>query len=1118
RADVFSLGCVLFECLAGQAAFTAEHPVALLAKVLLDEPPALRDLRPALPDALVALVERLLAKDPEARPADGDAVADALDALAAIEGDGRPAAAASPRAATRTPALTTDEQRIVSVVVALAHPDPGEVARAATLHPADAGRASAGLRADLEPLGVSLAELADGSLVAMVPGRGAATDQASRAARVALALRARHPAAPMALCTGRALVSGRLPVGEVLDRAAALLRRAAPTRAVLLDELSAGLLDPSFDVGGGPDGLELRGERAHADGARTLLGRATPCVGRERDLEALARTFDECAAEPVARAVIVTGPPGVGKSRLRRELLSLLAARGSAFELWQARGDALGTSAPLGLAARLVRRAARIGDGDPPALRRQKLRARAARHFGGAELSRTAAFLGELVEAPFPDEEDEVLRTARAQPRLMADQMRAAWLDLLQADLAARPVLLVLDDLHWSDQPSVELVGDALRRLYDRPLLVLALGRPQLDDLFPGLWRERHPQRLPLSPLTRKACERLARAVLGDATAPALVERLAERSAGNAFFLEELLRAAAAGRADEVPDTVLAMVQARLAELPEELRRTLRAASIFGRSFQQAGTAALLGGDDFAPEVGARLTDLAALELVEPRAALPGGAAGNWSFRHALVRDAAHAMLTEADRVHGHRLAAAWLEQAGETDAALLADHWERGGEPDRALPWHARAAHEAFRRFDARAALTRAARALACGAQGDERGRLLLLISGAHGWRGEYASAEARAQEALAALPHGTPDWFRAVDRNVTASGNLGHDEPFFALVRELRNPALAAAAVAAPETARARVASLAHAAQEMSWRQGRAAESLALLQEAERAAAALPPDTFLQASIHSVRGMHALFAEDTWRGLQEALAAADCFERVGHLRNVGAQRANAAHAYLNLGMYEDAERLMRGVLETMARLGVQRVEVTARQNLALALAGRGALEEARAVLLEAVRVGAESDEILHHGSVRCDMAKVLLRTGDLEGAEREARAGLAYLPPGRVLRPGALTTLATVQLRRGRAAEALETVEQTLAIPEVLERMGGEETMLRLVQAEALEALGRAAEARRELSEARARLLARAARVENDAARASMLSRVPENARLLALAAAWLDGGTAA
>src|SRR5262249_46832998 len=157
--------------------------------------------------------------------------------------------------------------------------------------------------------------------------------------------------------------------------------------------------------------------------------------------------------------------------------------------------------------------------------------------------------------------------------------------------------VLVFEDLHWGDAPSVEFVDAALRTLRGRPLLVLALGRPEVDDKFAKLWPDRDLQRVALPGLSVKACRRLVRHALGEIVEDQAT-RIIERADGNPLYLEELLRAVGAG-ADlvegAVPNSVLGMVQMRFDALGSEAKRVLRAASVFGQTFRSTGVKALLG-------------------------------------------------------------------------------------------------------------------------------------------------------------------------------------------------------------------------------------------------------------------------------------------------------------------------------------------------------------------------------------------------------------------------------------------------------------------------------------------------------------------------------------------
>src|SRR5262249_54019310 len=148
-----------------------------------------------------------------------------------------------------------------------------------------------------------------------------------------------------------------------------------------------------------------------------------------------------------------------------------------------------------------------------------------------------------------------------------------------------------------------------------------------------------------------RASEHLVRGVLGEGIDPATAARLVEQADGHPLYLEELIRAASRGAGEALPETVLAMVETRLERLDAEARRALRAASVFGENFWASGVAALFGDRD---ELDRMLEELVAEELIVRRAGGRFAGEDEFQFRHALVREAAYAMLTDRDRRLGH--------------------------------------------------------------------------------------------------------------------------------------------------------------------------------------------------------------------------------------------------------------------------------------------------------------------------------------------------------------------------------------------------------------------------------------------------------------------------------
>jgi eukaryotic-like serine/threonine-protein kinase len=1119
-ADIYALGCLLFECLTGRPPFVADHLVALLAKVMFDEPPRPGALRPGVPAGVDALVALLLAKGRAARPKDAATVAAAL--LRAHDTGAIGSAMAHPQA------LTKSERRLISVVVARAS-DPGHgPLPELSLSPVpleekdtwDAGVTSSrqahpdSLLAELQSAArvhrAHLEVMRDGSVVAIVTSAGAPTDLAAKAARCALAIRTLLAGPCVALATGWDVIDGSQPIGQVIDRAGALL--AAPSGSeppnkrgpVRLDPMTVALLGPRFEISEDELGPVLADEREPLEEARTLLGRPIPCVGRDRELRNLQDVFDECVTEPCAQAVLVTAAAGMGKSRLRQDFLRRLQERGAPPEIWIAYGDALRAGAPLSLLGQIVRRAAQLVDGETLVHRREKLAARVARFVDGAERDRVTEFLGEIVSTPFPDGESVQLRAARQDPLLMGDQTRRAWLDFLRAECLAHPVVLVLEDLHWGDLPSIDYMDAALRLLRDRALLVLALARGEVREVFPSLWADRRVTELRLGELSPRACERLARMALGEQVPAERIAEIVRRAAGHAFFLEELVRAAAEDRdMRAVPETVLAMVQVRLERLDAESRRVLRAASVLGEVFWRGALAQLLavGKDD--PELAERLSELERREWIAQQPAPRFHGEVEYMFRHALVCETAYGMLTEADRQLGHRLAGAWLEQAGEKDAAVLAEHFARGGDLGAAGQHFGRAAEQALEANDLGGVIARVTRALSCKPGRETVGRLQVLAATAHNWRGMFEEGERAAKTAVELADAGSRAQDAALSMLVWASGALGKAEQLEVLASSLPLGWQAAA------LDRDLLLSW-YGASTWLRRAGRCAAADAL----DRSMAHVEPaelEPSLGAPVYATRAFAESFSHRIESALHLAEAAFSSYERSGDLRNACLMQGEVGLHLTRLGAYADAELVSEQSLLKSVAMDVPYVVCLTKHVLGQIYAIRGDVERARPLLVDAVKRALPGRNIELIGFCRIRLARILARLGEVEEAYREAREAAHVAVPFPQVHATALSVVARVCLGQRRLDEALEAVTRAFEIATALGRLELDDAYVHLTHAEVLHACGAHDAARSVITTARNRLCSNAEEIRSPDLRRSFLGDVPEHMRIFELSRSW-------
>ncbi len=434
-------------------------------------------------------------------------------------------------------------------------------------------------------------------------------------------------------------------------------------------------------------------------------------VGRESEVATLRRNA------PALRATFLGGPAGIGKSRLAAEAATIATELGyRALVGYCEPGQPL----PYGPFVRALRRATRTM---PP-------HAVAELFDGPAMLS--AALLPEVARVVgVPDE---------APPQ--SDLFAAVW--QLCFRLADGGVLLLeLEDLHWADADSLRLLTYLLHEADDLPVWIVGTYRDDelhhrhpLTGVLAELARTRRVDDLRLEPLAEAEVASLVRAALGTTEVDDDVLRaLYERSAGNPFFAEELLRhllehdqLRGAGVADALtaalPDTVRETLLARTRELDATSHEVLLLAALSGERVEPAVLVAAAGVSS--ADVDAALEAALRLQLLAE-----GDGVAGYVFRHALTREALADELVGPERRRGHLRIATAIEQVHADDAssyaAELFDHYSRGGDADRAIAWGRRAADAAAASFAVDEAARRYEQVLALMAPADP-GRLEVL------------------------------------------------------------------------------------------------------------------------------------------------------------------------------------------------------------------------------------------------------------------------------------------------------------------------------------------------------------------------------------------------------
>jgi ABC-type oligopeptide transport system substrate-binding subunit/class 3 adenylate cyclase len=517
-------------------------------------------------------------------------------------------------------------------------------------------------------------------------------------------------------------------LGDAVNTAARLQAHAAPG-TVLVGSETHRLLEPLLEWGE-PQELVLKGKdlpvvaRA-AIGVRGSPGRRrgldqtlTRLVGRERELASASRAVDAALAG-AGGILFLTGEPGIGKSRLLADLRSLFehAEAGHGRPLWiEGRCVSYGESMPYWPFRDLLRSWLGVLSDEPELRVRVALRRSVDRLFGdrAPEIHPyLAAVLGVMLEP------DGAARLSELSPEALQYRTFEVVRTLIRRLADEGPVAVALEDLHWADATSLQLLERLLGDTEEAAILLVLTTRAERDHPSWSV-KEAAARDLPhrtgeiaLEALSGDAGRELLHALVGEATLPKEMERrILEPAEGNPFFLEELVRSIAdAGalvrdgngwRFDheveiEIPSTVEKTILARIDRLSADAHAALMAASVLGRQFGLPLLEAVSGGDG----VHTALRDLQRLDLVRESRRWPEP---EYRFKHALIQEAAYRTLVTEQRNHLHRKAAEWLEEryAGREEEVegLLAHHWLGAADEDKAALHLARAGDRARQEY----------------------------------------------------------------------------------------------------------------------------------------------------------------------------------------------------------------------------------------------------------------------------------------------------------------------------------------------------------------------------------------------------------------------------------
>jgi class 3 adenylate cyclase len=578
----------------------------------------------------------------------------------------------------------TEERKLVTVLfadivgsTALASEEDPERVRALMDRFYDA------MQAEVAAAGGTVEKFAGDAVLASFGAPTAQEDHAERALHTALSMCRRveelfgdRLAIRVGVNTGEVVVGpvrvgGAFLTGDAVNVAARLEQAAEPGEILVGDRTVAAVRgafefeEPTkIEAKGKPGGVACcrLGRAISLMRPRGIGGREAIFVGRQAELDLLQATYRRAVTQQEPHFVTIMGDPGVGKTRLVRELWGWLSSE-SPHPL-QRTGRCLPygqiTYWPIG---EVVKEHLAIREDDPPERVRELL--------GDREILGLALGL-------------DVARDLH--PLAARDRLYEAWVSFLEELVSERPAVVLFEDLHWAEEPLLDLLERTARDVRGS-LFLLATARPDLLDTRPS-WGggRRNASLLGVQPLSAEETASLADELLAARFSEDLREAIVERAEGNPFFVEELV-AALAERGDfQLPDSVQALLAARIDLLPPVEKGSLQAAAVIGRIFWTGPVRELLGGEE---------PDWALLEDRDFVRRRPGSSISGeteYAIKHALTREVAYGTLPKAKRARLHAAFAEWLERFGEgrdEHAALLAHHYAAAVRPeDEDLAW----------------------------------------------------------------------------------------------------------------------------------------------------------------------------------------------------------------------------------------------------------------------------------------------------------------------------------------------------------------------------------------------------------------------------------------------
>ncbi|MCU0499046.1 MAG: protein kinase [Anaerolineae bacterium] len=744
RSDLYSFGIMVFEMLCGRLPYAADNPMAVMLHHLQTPTPDITDFNPSLPQTLIPVFKRILAKSVDVRYASAHEFVNALLNATQISLPNVPQLLQTfVQTQTRLPnstikgSITTSKPTMSeqNKRVTVLYTDVSDYWEMLEMrHGVEAARKEsmrfvAKAQQLQQELGGVIVERSEKHLMTLWGADLTQEDDPERAIQAALNVRAAMcdltpheeiPPIQLGVHTGVVLLCladneiGITATGANLTLAHRIAQNSAGD--VLISHDTFRLIYGIFDLTEG-EPLKVRGrkeavntyrvasrkERSFREFLRGIEGVETAFVGRQIELQQLQKAYLNAVEDSETQSIMLIGDAGIGKSRLLFEFRKWADLRAEAVWMFRARATTTMTQRPYALLRELLSFRFEILDNDTTEIVRTKLEKGMARLIGPD--SEMVAFIGHM--AGFDFQENPHIKGLLDDPQQLTRRAQRLFVRLIQQMCHESPMLITLDDLHYADDASLDLIDLLINDQPQLRLIVVCSARASLLQRYPS-WGSKH-RLITLYPLDKRDSRDLAQELLQKVQdlPKELRDLLVERAEGNPLYMEEMVKMLIEDRIIyqgdtewqvevsrlqnlSVPPTLLGLLQTRIDTLlfPEKI--ALQRASVIGRVFYDTAIISLDEFDDTKLyDISTVLDQLVQRGFIRRRESSAFAGSMEYTFTQHLMRDAIYDTLLRRQYQSYHTGAAEWLYlnsgQRLNEYLPLIAEHFERAGDHENA-------------------------------------------------------------------------------------------------------------------------------------------------------------------------------------------------------------------------------------------------------------------------------------------------------------------------------------------------------------------------------------------------------------------------------------------------